>query len=215
MINQQIPDIDGRQRKERTRVPIFSIMLTLIALVVFQIDNATEFLQYDRYAIESGQLWRLVTGHWVHWSTDHLYWDVLLFCVTGILCEKISRPAFFAIILTTSLLVSSFIWYGLPQMILYRGLSGLDSGLFLFLLGWLTFSRCSQENAIARFFSGTLLLLFFAKIGYETLTGQGLFVNSTQLFTPVPIAHMIGGLVGLITLILHFQILKDAALVGK
>ncbi len=40
---------------------------------------------------------------------------------------------------------------------------------------------------------------FIAKTLFEFITGQALFVQGTTLFTSVPLAHLAGALVGVIT----------------
>jgi hypothetical protein len=45
-------------------------------------------LEYNRTSIANGEIWRLVTGSIVHWTTDHLFWDLLMFVVLGAAIER-------------------------------------------------------------------------------------------------------------------------------
>lgn len=50
------------------------------------------FMEFDRASILKGEIWRLFTGHLVHWSAEHFYLDALVFMVQGIVFEpKIGR----------------------------------------------------------------------------------------------------------------------------
>ena len=50
--------------------------VVVTALAVYLLPGVGEALVYDRSAILTGELWRLVTGHWVHFSASHLFYDV-------------------------------------------------------------------------------------------------------------------------------------------
>lgn len=202
-MNQQLKTTIFSELKNRWgQLPIFTSLLTVIAVLVFQQDQAANWLEYDRQAIMAGQLWRLITSHWVHWSASHLFWDLLLFGITGSLIEKNSRPVFIGIIILSSLFISCFVWFGQPQMMSYRGLSGLDSALFVFLSGWLTISGLKRKDTADVILSGFLFLFFAGKITYEAITGHSGFVDSANLFIPVPSAHLIGAIAGIIVLLL-------------
>jgi hypothetical protein len=83
-------------------------------------------------------------------------------------------------------------------MTTYRGLSGIDSALFA-LLAALIARRAIMEKDWSRLALATLVSIgFAAKIGFELSTGGTLFVNSTAAgMIPVPLAHVVGGIIGL------------------
>jgi hypothetical protein len=84
---------------------------------------------------------------------------------------------------------------GLPT---YRGLSGLDSALFVtgaLALGERLFREGRRVVGIAAFASVAALA---AKVAYELATGQTLFVDAARVgFVPVPLAHVAGALAGM------------------
>ena len=68
-------------------------------------------------------------------------------------------------------------------------------------LDWLSFSRNDRVESVSvpnPHTFGSLIVGMFAKVGWEAATGDCLFVDPTENgFTPVPLAHLVGALVGL------------------
>src|SRR5258708_38375144 len=76
------------------RIPGASLLLVAFAVAASLLPGAAEWMQYDRLAVAHGAWWRLLTSHFVHWSVDHLFWDVLAFGVLGWMCEREGRARF-------------------------------------------------------------------------------------------------------------------------
>jgi rhomboid family GlyGly-CTERM serine protease len=162
-------------------VPLASLLLFLPVLV------PADWLELDREAVAQGEVWRLVTGHWAHWTPDHLLWDSLAFLVLAVLCEtRISRARLVATVLGSALAVSAAVWLALPEIERYRGLSGVDSALFVLL-------AASLRSPLG----GLALAAFLGKSAWEVWAGSTLFTAAGS-FVPVPLAHLIGGAFGLI-----------------
>ena len=180
------------------RLPWVTLLLAGTAVLVAMLPAGATWLQYDRPAIASGELWRFCTSHWTHVSSDHLFWDVLLFVVLGVPCERHDRKEFVACVAGTAGLIGPALWVVLPRLQRYRGLSGIDSALLLLLA--VTHLRPALR---ARHWGWVAALAgvglaFLAKVGYEVVTGTTLFVNSQAgHLVPVPLAHGIGAVVGL------------------
>jgi hypothetical protein len=64
----------------------------LIAIAVFLSPTLSTVLQFDRAALASGQVWRILTCHWTHWSADHLLWDAVAFAVLAWACVSRRVP---------------------------------------------------------------------------------------------------------------------------
>ncbi len=175
--------------------PLLSLLLTLSAIVVSIFPQLTSWLQYDRTAILGGEIWRVFTGHITHWSQSHLFWDVLVFMVLAGIAEWFSRRRFLLCMAVSSLVITMLNLVLLPEMIFYRGLSGLDSAMFMLLLAMFYRRNKSIKNRQKMLYA-LLALLFCGKSAYELATGQTMFVQSSGLFTPVPLAHLGGALVG-------------------
>src|SRR6185369_3312498 len=98
---------------EMRRLPVLSwsengltVSLTVFGLLVGVIPQANDWLQFDRSALDAGQWWRAFTGHFTHWSGEHLAWDLLTFWGLGILCESEDRRKFVVVLLASSLFIS-------------------------------------------------------------------------------------------------------------
>jgi rhomboid family GlyGly-CTERM serine protease len=176
-----------------------SLLLAAIAVVVaLAPPSLADALQYDRAAILSGQVYRLITCHWTHWGTEHLVWDVATFVMLGTLCERRSRPRFAAALLLALKAVPSGILLLLPNLQFYRGLSALDCTLFALLAAdvlqdSIRERRRSWTIAVALCFAGLVI-----KTGIEAFTGSTVFVDSAAAgFAPVPLAHLLGLAAGL------------------
>ncbi len=180
------------------RLPGVSLTLFVAAAVVFAFPSATACLEYDRAAIAAGEIWRVVTCQWTHWDYDHLLWDAIAFVLLGILCERRGLSPLAACVAASTVLVPTAVWIVHPEISTYRGLSGIDSALFT-LLAVHTAGTCLRNRdwrgAAA---VGAVVIAFAAKIVTEVATGQTVFVDNLGAgFAVVPLAHVVGGAVGL------------------
>jgi len=157
-------------------------------------------LAWDRRALADGELWRLITGHLVHFSWNHLGWDLLVFAVLGGIWECSGhRYDLVASSLVAACAISLVVLVLHPDMSSYRGLSGVDSCLVMALV---TQSLQRARHAGKYWLCAALLatlLAGLAKVGYELATGGTVFVDAAEAgFVPVPVAHLVGGAVGLV-----------------
>lgn len=176
-------------------MPFLTLTLALSSLLISN-TFLCQTLQYDRVAISDGQLWLLITGHLSHWSLDHLLWDLLVFVILGIPVEHYSRRGLILCLSTSAILISATLWFWQQDMAYYRGLSGIDSALFGFTAFWMTRKRLHSNDIKG---AGIILMTsiaFFLKIVYEFIMLQAVFTRSIDTFTPVPITHLTGFLVG-------------------
>lgn len=175
-----------------------SIVLSFVTAVIALIPGLAGPLQFDRAGVAAGEWWRIVTGHFVHWNSDHVFWDLLVFASLGALCEWRDRRRFVLVLSLAGVIIPAAIWVCLPHLATYRGLSGMDSALFALLAASFLQEQWQQKRWGWVFVISGLLLGLAAKIGYELVMGKTLFVDATAAgFEPVPLAHMAGAAVGL------------------
>ena len=193
------------------RAPRASLLLTLVAGIIHLFYSLRIQLLYDRSALVHHELWRLLTCHWVHLSWDHLFWSALTFLGLGSLCELMDKKKYYATVAASALLIPTAIWWGMPDLIVYGGLSGLDCALYALLMVLLIKREIRSRSRVWVAFFSLLLVGLIVKITYETVTGLTIFVSNTLSgMVPVPLAHLVGGVVGT-----AIGLMKDTVIAGK
>jgi rhomboid family GlyGly-CTERM serine protease len=162
-----------------------SILATLHA-------RAATALQYDAHRVFTGEWYRLLTCHLPHWTTNHLGWSLVTFAVLCSLCEIRGQLRTLCCTMASAVLIPLSLLWAQPSLITYRGLSGIDSALFVLLAVQLL----RTTPAVARIVT-LALVAFVGKAIFEMLTGGTLFANPAGRFVPVPLAHLTGAVVGL------------------
>ena len=178
--------------------PLYTIGLAIFCIAAHAHQQLSDWLAYDRTAIQAGEIWRLLTGHITHYSADHLLWDALMFVVLGLLVEGRCRGSFVVTVLASATAITVVLWFAHPQVAAYRGLSGIDSALFTHYAILLHRDGRRFNQPLLRHTSVALLLAFAAKLVYEITTGNTLFVDSIG-FISLTMVHAVGGLAGAVS----------------
>ena len=178
-------------------LPCFTLLLGAFAVVIHAVPGLVETLQFDRDALNRGEIWRLITGHFTHFGADHLRWDVIAFLAFGSLVEIRSRRAWIYCVAVGAIVISGGVMWLQPQFSFYRGLSGLDSALFGFVVADLIREGRRLQDRLMVFLGGGALAGFVGKCVFELVSGTTLFVETSDAFQPVPLAHLIGAIVGM------------------
>lgn len=167
---------------------------TATAIVSFASAPLAAALEFDRDAILAGEAWRLVTGHLTHWSWEHVFWDLALFVALAGVALRARPRATLLTLLISPLWISAGLWLWQPELVLYRGLSGVDSALFALVCVSLL-GRC--ETSALRVLAAALAFGFMCKLGFEFRAGETLFVDASRAgFVAVPLAHLLGAVLG-------------------
>ncbi len=161
----------------------------------FQALNA--LMEFDRALILKGEIWRLFTGHLVHWSAAHFYLDALVFVAQGIVFEpKIGRGYAQVLGIAGGAISLSLLLFQ-SDLAAYRGISGLINTQLVLGTGLFVFDP-DLKRSVKAFYMAVLSVHMF-KIAYETVFKVPFFVTGALgdmgLFTPL--AHLIGVIVGL------------------
>ncbi len=149
-------------------------------------------LIYDRAAISDGEVWRLITGHLVHTDASHFAWNLGAFVILGTILERELRLPFrrhVALLLSGAAVISAWLWWGMPQLARYCGISAVLNTQFTAVLGFLWLRTKSRLVPLVGL--GAVL-----KIGIEKIFGTSLFVDMT--WPSVPEAHLAGLAAGLL-----------------
>lgn len=190
------------------RLPGASLLLLLPALL-FALNPELFELRWPSGT--GAEVWRLVTGHWTHWSTAHLTWNLASFLLLAAACEldrACGRRRMLAAIACAALDIPAALWLALPEMSRYRGLSGIVSALFTLLAITLLRDGLATGHRARTLVGAAALTAFGSKIVFELVTGDLLFVQPTAgevPFVPIPLAHAVGGFCGLVIGAISFR----------
>jgi rhomboid family GlyGly-CTERM serine protease len=143
------------------------------------------------------ELYRVLTCHMLHWSTDHLLWDLGMFAVLGTIAELTMPRRYQLTLLLSALLIPVGVMLQHPEMESYRGLSGIDTALFGLVVADLIGRRLVERDWNSVILFSLLLFGLLTKMATEIIVGTNIFVSDTS-FVPVPLAHLIGAATGLL-----------------
>jgi rhomboid family GlyGly-CTERM serine protease len=166
----------------------------ILSIATFGMSSLQDVFIYDRAAILSGQLWRLFTSHLVHCSYKHLFYDLSVFCIAGMLIERREKKAFVWLSVLSAFAISVTLLFAKSKMDYYGGLSGLACTAVIYYI----LLELRLSNASSRVFWLGVLLLTLAKFVYEIVTGKFIFVCHQTQFVPMPLSHSVGGLVAFV-----------------
>lgn len=159
--------------------------LAFMGLQVLASDKIEGFA-YIRSGLEDGQLWRLITGHYVHFTVYHALMNavgVVLVCV--VLLYRQSLLFFCGINVALPVMISAGLWFFYDNIEQYRGYSAVIYGLMAagLILEW---RNHKEMYSLA-------LLLLVAKIIYEQLPNYDVDYLTAEIGVPVAIeAHLLG-----------------------
>lgn len=88
--------------------------------------RADALLAFDRQGIFAGEIWRLWTGHLVHYSTGHAALDITaLFLLAGLAERETGTRAVGALLAAAMPLISLCLLLAAPDMLIFKGASAL------------------------------------------------------------------------------------------
>ena len=170
-------------------VPTGIVLLSL--LVAAGGDAAREWLRYDRLAIGSGEIWRLLSGHFAHLGLTHLALNLAGLLLVWVLVGKRLSASIWLIVLSfTIAFISAGFWFIDKDLSWYVGLSGVLHGL-LISGAFVGLTRWRGESLL-------IISLVFGKIAYEQLAGPMPGSEFTSGGPVVVNAHLYGAIAGLI-----------------
>lgn len=184
-----------------SQLPI-SLWISLMTVGLIAFPALSQALEYDRVRVQTGEVWRMLTSHFVHWDLQHLGWDTVTFLALGWALEQKSRSRFVACLSLSAFGIATGIWWFALDLQRYRGLSGIDTALFVALAVTILEERWRERAWGWVIGIAGLLLCLLGKTLFEFWTGSALFVQSAgSTFTPTPLAHVVGAAVGLLVAI--------------
>ena len=181
------------------RFPWVTTMVAGAGLAVALIPGASEALQYDRTAVESGEYWRVLSGQLTHWTARMTVADLLVLLIAGAWLESRSRHVAVWTFVATGVLVGLTVHAWTTSLSTYPGSSGIASGLFVAVaVGLLANPRPRWMRSAAL----TALLLLAVKIAWEMAAGCALAAGELPPgVTVVPAVHLAGSMAGVLCVV--------------
>lgn len=175
-----------------SKFPVASVSIAAIVIVLHLLGpEAAAWLEFDRNAIDQGQWWRILTGHFLHTNHWHLAMNLGGFALIMLLHGMYYRPLLlWSNLLFGCVLIGLALLFWSPQISIYVGLSGWLHGLLV----------CGCCIDIQRQWSSGWLILaaVFGKVGWEQWQGASQDVV-TLIDADVAVdAHLYGAIIGLL-----------------
>ena len=184
MVVTRKPEGPGRQ------VPIVTLLVVAAAIATYVIPGLASQMVYDRAAILSGEVWRLLTGNWVHFSASHLFYDLLGLGIAGWIIERRGYPYFGLLCVLSALSIGTVLLATRPEVQSYGGLSGVATAAIIFLA-----LHGLKEPPPWRWICLAALVLIAGKVLLESITGRFIIAAADSVpFVPLPLSHIVGGL---------------------
>lgn len=175
-------------------VPLQLFVLPAVLIALAPTHHA--LLVLDRTALTNGEIWRLWSGHWVHFSGSHVSWNLVALLVAGTWLEKARPGLLLRHTLVAAPAIGLAILAGEPGLQSYGGLSGLATSLVV-LLG---LHQLNAPESPRWLWVGVLGLVAVKIFGEAHLTTPLLATFSSPLVRSSTTAHAAGAIVA----VLHY-----------
>lgn len=161
-----------------------------------------EILEFDRHALLAGQLWRLWTGHLVHYSMRHALIDFAVVLAAAVIVVQLSASpgAGMRRLLAALGLGAPFVSLGMlavaPHCLYYRGASGI-AAMLVVMAGGALWPRAARSTR------ATLLLMAATLLAKICAEAAGVTHGWSDLPADVMVAwqaHLLGVVAGALAL---------------
>ncbi len=162
----------------------------IIIMILLQVLSLKPLLQYDRNLIEQGEVWRLLSGNFIHYNYHHLWLNLAGLLLGMLLLAKLfSIWKWLLIMLFCALTTGLGLYFFDPDMRYYVGFSGCLHGILV--VG--TVKEYQRNKTIALL----LLLFIISKVLWEQFIGA-LSPSLAQNTIIAVNAHLYGAFGGLV-----------------
>lgn len=181
----------------KKRFPIWTLSICSASVITYAVPQLTGIFIYDRHYVLDGQLWRLLTASFVHFSASHLIWNLLVLAAAGCVIE-FSGYRRFGLMCVLAIVVPTLLFLAIkPDMIRYGGLSAPATGAVAYLCLGRAQQTCRDKGLWM-----TILCLLLVKICAEGVIDAPIFAKPAGLpFRVLPSAHLIGVAAAVVALV--------------
>lgn len=176
---------------------LVGLLAAVLVLLGLTGDTGRELLRYERLAVLHGEYWRLITGHFVHGSSQHLLLNSVGLGLVAALFPREYSHRGWLLILAGSLVTIDLGFVLLePQLEWYVGLSGvLHGALAAGAIGW--WKHESKPLALA------LTAVLVGKLAWEQWQGALPLSGDMPVVVDAHLYGAIGGALAGACLALH------------
>ncbi len=164
-------------------------VLFLLNLVTIRYQSIFDLLSFDRELILNGQLWRLVSGHFIHQETTHFLMNMFAIVPAIIVFRLYKGFAPIKLLIYLSIMISLALLIYTPDVNRYCGLSALSNSLILICIYtvWLS----TRQKWILLFLTAYVVKLLTENISQQTI------LLATE-WPALPSAHLFGALAAIV-----------------
>jgi rhomboid family GlyGly-CTERM serine protease len=176
---------------------LLGLSVLVMVLLLAGGDSVRAGLRYERSAVLDGELWRLMTAHWVHSDLEHLLLNALGASIITTLFLGAYRPLQWATILAGSVVaidLGFLLWE--PQLEWYVGVSGA-------LHGALTAGAVAWWRTESKLLASALTLVIVGKFTWEQLHGASVLAGDMPIIVNSHLYGAVGGSIVAIVLCLR------------
>lgn len=179
---------------------LYLFLLVTIVLLMLAEPVSSQWLMFDRSAIDDGQLWRVLTAHFVHLSPMHLLGNAMGVILLGYVAGRSLSSALGVTLFVWCLLVVGLGLYVFADYLeRYVGLSGVLHGLIL------------VAPFISPFYSRRIAACFLVLIVAKVLWEQSSFYDDMAMVGMIggrveANAHLLGTIAGLLFLLAYYLV---------
>jgi rhomboid family GlyGly-CTERM serine protease len=172
--------------------PWFTLGACAFAVGAWFWPGSFDALVYDRGKILGGELWRVITGHYVHFSGSHVFWNLVVLLPAGCWLERRNPSALRWTLAISPLAIGLALLVFDPSLRVYAGISGVAAGVLVALA-----VNGMRTQPATRLWWIAVLALFAVKVTMETRGSRPINPDlAAQGVRSVPLAHLVGAVVG-------------------
>lgn len=167
-------------------------------------DGLREALAYERAGLQAGQVWRLLTAHFVHLGWSHFALNVAGLAIVAWLVGHVFDGLRWLLVMLLSIVaIDAGLWFLNTEIEWYVGLSGMLHGLLVAGL----FAGVANRDREALVLSAFVI----AKIAWEQFSGPLPGSESTAGGVVIVDAHLYGAFGGLLGALLSWRSVRPGA----
>jgi len=173
---------------------VLAVAAVVISALIQLVPALARLAELDRGAVAAGQWWRVLSCHLAHWGWPHWAGDISALVGLWWLAENRIRWVL-PMCLAAALAVSVTVLLGAGDVTSYRGMSGVNHALLV----WVLLARAAETRGGLRIGCIVTLVGIAGKIAYEfTIDATAPAYSLPDEIALVAASHAAGAVVGLL-----------------